>query len=101
MKQNIFSKKNQLDEMQEQTLRKIESRGFWLMWCGLFVVMTFQLMMQADISQMAGEWIVFMAACLYTLEECLRNGIWTATSRPALAPALWAAWSVVCFPRWS
>lgn len=68
MKQNIFSKKNQLDEMQEQTLRKIESRGFWLMWCGLFVVMTFQLMMQADISQMAGEWIVFMAACLYTLE---------------------------------
>ena len=25
MKQNIFSKKNQLDEMQEQTLRKIES----------------------------------------------------------------------------
>ena len=31
MKQNIFSKKNQLDEMQEQTLRKIESRGFWLM----------------------------------------------------------------------
>ena len=31
MKQNIFSKKNQLDEMQEQTLRKIESRGFWLL----------------------------------------------------------------------
>ena len=45
MKQNIFSKKNQLDEMQEQTLRKIESRGFWLMWWGLFAVMIFQLMM--------------------------------------------------------
>lgn len=76
MKQNLFSKKNQLDEMQEQTLRKIESRGFWLMWWGLFAVIIFQLMMQADVSQMAGEWIVFMAACLYTLEECLRNGIW-------------------------
>lgn len=100
MKQNIFSKKNQLDEMQEQTLRKIESRGFWLMWWGLFAVMIFQLMMQADISQVAGEWIVFMAACLYTLEECLRNGIWDP-SRPALVPALWAAWSVVCFPQWS
>ena len=60
MKQNIFSKKNQLDEMQEQTLRKIESRGFWLMWWGLFVVMIFQLMMQADISQMAGEWIAVL-----------------------------------------
>ena len=102
MKQNIFSKKNQLDEMQEQTLRKIESRGFWLMWCGLFVVMTFQLMMQADISQVAGEWIVFMAACLYTLEEnACAMAFGTATSRPALVPALWAAWSVVCFPQWS
>ncbi len=76
MKQNIFSKKNQLDEMQEQTLRKIESRGFWLMWWGLFAVVVFQVMMQADSNQMAGEWIVFMAACLYTIEECLRNGIW-------------------------
>ncbi len=38
--------------------------------------MMFQVMMQADSSQMAGEWIVFMAACLYTIEECLRNGIW-------------------------
>ena len=38
MKQNIFSKKNQLDEMQEQTLRKIESRGFWLMWAAWSVV---------------------------------------------------------------
>ena len=84
MKQNIFSKKNQLDEMQEQTLRKIESRGFWLMWCGLFVVMTFQLMMQADISQMAGEWI----ACLYTLEECLRNGIWDRHIKASLSTSI-------------
>ena len=88
MKQNIFSKKNQLDEMQEQTLRKIESRGFWLMWWGLFVVMIFQLMMQADISQVAGEWIVFMAACLYTLEECLRNGIWDRHFKASLSTSV-------------
>ena len=88
MKQNIFSKKNQLDEMQEQTLRKIESRGFWLMWWGLFVVMIFQLMMQADISQMAGEWIVFMVACLYTLEECLRNGIWDRHFKASLSTSV-------------
>ena len=62
MKQNIFSKKNQLDEMQEQTLRKIESRG-WKNACAM--------------------------------------AFGTATSRPALVPALWAAWSVVCFPQWS
>lgn len=28
MKLDIFTKNNQLDEMQEQTLRKIEGRGF-------------------------------------------------------------------------
>ena len=88
MKQNIFSKKNQLDEMQEQTLRKIESHGFWLMWWGLFAVIIFQLMMQADISQMAGEWIVFMAACLYTLEECLRNGIWDRHIKASLSTSI-------------
>ena len=32
MKFSLYSKKNQLDEMQEQTLRKIESHGFWLLW---------------------------------------------------------------------
>ena len=35
MKFSLYSKKNQLDEMQEQTLRKIESRGFWLLWGSL------------------------------------------------------------------
>lgn len=29
MRFSLYSKKNQLDEMQEQTLRKIEGRGFW------------------------------------------------------------------------
>ena len=29
MKFSLYSKKNQLDEMQEQTMRKIESHGFW------------------------------------------------------------------------
>lgn len=32
MKFSLYSKKNVLDEMQEQTLRKIEGRGFWLLW---------------------------------------------------------------------
>ena len=100
MKQNIFSKKNQLDEMQEQTLRKIESHGFWLMWWGLFAVIISQLMMQADISQMAGE----SDACLWPRaftrwKNACAMAFGTATSRPALAPALWAAWSVVCFSQ--
>lgn len=33
--QSLYSKKNRLDEMQEQTMRKIESHGFWLLWGSL------------------------------------------------------------------
>lgn len=35
MKFSLYSKKNRLDEMQEQTMRKIESHGFWLLWGSL------------------------------------------------------------------
>lgn len=76
MKISLFSKKNQLDEMQEQTMRKIESRGFWLLWSGLLIVMVVQMISGAPARQMAGEWIVFMAGCLYIVAECLRNGLW-------------------------
>lgn len=76
MKISLFSKKNQLDEMQEQTMRKIESRGFWLLWNGLLVAMVVQMISGAPALQMAGEWVVFMAGCFYALVECLRNGLW-------------------------
>lgn len=76
MKISLFSKKNQLDEMQEQTMRKIESRGFWLLWNGLLIAMVVQMISGAPARQMAGEWIVFMAGCLYIVAECLRNGLW-------------------------
>lgn len=76
MKISLFSKKNQLDEMQEQTMRKIESRGFWLLWSGLLIAMVVQMISGAPARQMAGEWIVFMAGCLYIVAECLRNGLW-------------------------
>lgn len=76
MKLNIFSKKNLLDEMQEQKLLKVESRGFWLMWWGLLISMLVQNVMGIPAESLTGEWIIFMIASLYSLEECLRNGIW-------------------------
>lgn len=42
MKFSLYSKKNVLDEMQEQTLRKIGERGFCLMWGGLLAAMVIQ-----------------------------------------------------------
>lgn len=76
MKLDIFTKNNQLDEMQEQTLRKIEGRGFWLMYVGLAAAMLIQLIMGARPVQMAGEWVVFMAGCVYVGVGCMRKGIW-------------------------
>lgn len=76
MKQNFFTKKNQLDEMQEQTLTKIEARGFCLMWWSLLAILVIQAMMHAASEQMLGEWVVFMLVSVYTLVECLRHGIW-------------------------
>lgn len=75
MRFSLYSKKNQLDEMQEQTLRKIEGRGFWLMWGGLLAAWIVQTMFGAA-DKAAGEWVVFMIGCIYMCVACLRNGLW-------------------------
>lgn len=76
MKLNIFSRKNLLDEMQEQTLLKVESRCFWLSWWGLLIAIVVQQMMGARAKELAGEGILFMLVSLYMLVACLHNGIW-------------------------
>lgn len=75
MKFSLYSKKNVLDEMQEQTLRKIGERGFCLMWGGLLAAMVIQLL-TGNADKAIGEWVVFMAGCVYTVAECVRNGLW-------------------------
>ena len=62
-------KKNNLDEMQEQELLKIEHNGCWLAFWGLLAVMAVQMMMRVPGSQMLGEWIVFMSVILDILSD--------------------------------
>ena len=69
-------KKNNLDEMQEQELLKIEHNGCWLAFWGLLAVMVIQMVMGVPGAQMLGEWIVFMVLALYIVIACLRKGIW-------------------------
>ena len=76
MKFSLYNKKNQLDEMQEQTMRRIEGKGFWLLWAGLFLAILVQIVLRTPSSQWVGEFVVFMAGCIYTMVECLRNGFW-------------------------
>lgn len=73
---NLYTKTNQLDEMQEQTLLKIESQGFWLLWSGLLAAILLQIIFQFPPMQIAGELILFLVSCGYMLVQCLRNGIW-------------------------
>ena len=76
MKFSLYNKKNQLDEMQEQTMRRIEARGFWLLWAGLLLAILVQIILGTPNSQWVGEFVVFMAGCIYTMIECIRNGLW-------------------------
>lgn len=74
--------KNNLDEMQEQKLLKIEHNGMWFAFVALLLAILIQFCMGADVSQLAGEWIVFMALCLYIAIGCMKNGIWDRRLKP-------------------
>lgn len=80
------NKKNNLDEMQEQKLLKIEHYGFWLAFWGLAAVIMLQVIMTKDISkistELAGEMLVFLLISIYTLVACLANGIWDRRLKP-------------------
>lgn len=77
--------KNNLDEMQEQKLLKMESRGFWISWCALLAVMAVQLLVYGvEASQhLLGEWLVFMLSCVYMVLACIRQGIWDRKLKPS------------------
>ncbi len=90
MKFSLYSKKNRLDEMQEQTLRKIESRGFWLMWGSLLAAWIVQTVFGAA-DKAAGEWVVFMIGCIYTGVACHCAMVWGSRIRPP-ANAVWFWW---------
>lgn len=96
MKFSLYSKKNQLDEMQEQTMRKIESHGFWLLWYSLLAAWIVQTVFGAA-DKAAGEWVVFMIGCIYMVVACLRNGLWERhlfriRPRPMLCILWWLRW---------
>ncbi|HIR86896.1 MAG TPA: hypothetical protein IAC00_07120 [Candidatus Limivicinus faecipullorum] len=82
----LFKKgKNQLDEMQEQNLRKLESWGFWLTWGALLLSIMIQMLIYKEEAgkYLKGEWIVFMASNLYMVIGCVRLGIWSRRGIPS------------------
>ncbi len=82
MKLDLFSKNNQLDEMQEQTLRKIESRSFWFCWWLLLAAIVIQGLQGSFWPDMAGELAAFMLSSIYMVAACLKQGIWDRHWKP-------------------
>ena len=77
-------KKNNLDEMQEQKLLKLESRGFWLLWWGLLAAMAVQLLVYGveAFRLLLGEWVVFMLSSVYVAAACIKQGLWDRKLKP-------------------
>ena len=84
---NLFGK-NQLDEMQERTMLTIESRGFWLVWSLLLVVLLVEGVLGFTAREMAGTWGVFMIGCAYIVVACLRAGLWSRNIKATIGANL-------------
>lgn len=79
-------RKNNLDEMQEQKLLKIEHYGVWFAFWGLLAAIMVQVVLATDVKSLfrniVGEWLVFMCLAIYLLISCLINGIWDRRLKP-------------------
>ena len=79
-------RKNNLDEMQEQKMLKIEHYGFWLAFWGLLAAILIQNFLCEENSprNITGELIVLICISVYTLVSCLISGIWDRNLKPNL-----------------
>lgn len=77
------NEKNNLDEMQELKLLKIEHNGCWMAFWGLLAAMLIQMLIgNNSLKNLAGEWIVFMCLAIYLISGCMKNGIWDRKLKP-------------------
>lgn len=70
--------KNNLDEMQELKLMKIEHYGFWTALWGLVAVIVIQSFFNGqNIQNVAGELCILFIISIYSVIACVKNGIWS------------------------
>lgn len=76
MNMKEFFKRDNLDEMQKQTLLKIESCGFWVLWVLLLAALIIESLLGFTPREMAAEFLIFMLGSAYSVISDLRAGIW-------------------------
>ena len=77
-----FFKHDNLDEMQKQTLLKIESCGFWALWVLLLAALIIESLLGFTPREMAAEFFIFMLGSAYSVLSDLRAGIWDRHLKP-------------------
>uniref|UniRef100_UPI0040269690 DUF6773 family protein n=1 Tax=Gemmiger formicilis TaxID=745368 RepID=UPI0040269690 len=77
-----FFKHDNLDEMQKQTLLKIESCGFWALWVLLLAALIIESLLGFTAREMAAEWFIFMLGSAYSVISDLRADIWDRHLKP-------------------
>lgn len=78
-------KKNNLDEMQEQKLLRIEHNGCWIAYWGLLISIVVQTIMSDGVPRnVTGELCILLALSAYLVIACTKNGIWDRKLKPNL-----------------
>jgi len=77
-------KKPVLDEREMLEMYRVEHFGLWLMYGLLCLAILIQLLMGAEIAQMAGELAVVIVTSIAMVIANVRHGIWDANSRPSM-----------------
>ena len=74
--------KNNLDEMQDSKLFKIEETGLWLSFWGLMAAIIIQFVIGTTLKEIAGEILVLAIQSVYIAFSSIRNGLWTRSYLP-------------------
>lgn len=77
-------KKTVLDEREMMEMYRIEHYGLWLMYGLLCAAILVQLLMGADLKQMAGEIAVVAVTSVAMIFANARHGIWDQSSWPSV-----------------
>lgn len=86
MKHKLFEK-HQMDERQENALRKIESNSFYLMFSLLLIAIAVQPILESHglltgISDALGEGIVLLICAAYFCIQCIHQNLWDRKIKP-------------------
>lgn len=77
-------RRNDLDEMLDSKLLKIEETGVWLSFWGLLIAIIVQIVIGFRFREIIGELIVFAVVSVYLLFSSRKNGLGTRRYAPSI-----------------